>query len=159
MAISHVESSEDIDEVRELIGERPVKILAKVQNRLALQNLNCIITKSDGIVISRGVLGMNLTAASMVYVQDYIIQKCKLAGKPVFVSSQIMDSMIFNPMPSQAEVADVSLAVHQGVDGLILSGETAYGAFYKESVRTVRQICVEGEKHISHFKHYNYVEE
>ncbi len=159
MAVSHVESAEDVEIVRELIGDRPVKVLAKIQNKLALQNLKSIISEADGIVIGRGVLGINLTAANMVYVQDYIIQKCKLAGKPVILSSQVMDSMINNPMPSRAEVSDVTLAVTQGVDGIILSGETAYGEFYKEAVQTMSQTCIESEKNLNHFRHYNYIEE
>lgn len=145
--------------MRELIGERPVKILAKIQNKLALQNIKEIIQTSDGIVISRGVLGMNLTAASMVYVQDYIVQKCKIYGKPVFICSQIIDSMMNNPIPTRAEVADISLAVHQGVDGLILSGETGFGEFYKEAVSTLKDVCIESEKHINNRRHYNYMEE
>ena len=145
--------------MRELIGDRPVKVLAKVQNKLALQNLESLMTKADGIVIGRGVLGMNVTAASMVYVQDYIIQKCQFYGKPVFLSSQILDSMVSNPMPTRAEVSDVSLAIHQGVDGLILTGETAAGDFYGEALQKMSQICVESEKHRDRYRHYNRMEE
>ncbi len=159
MAVPHVESAEDVEIIRELIGSRPVKVLAKIQNRLALQNLRSIINKSDGIIIGRGVLNMNLTAANMVYVQDYIIQKCKLANKPVMISSQIMGSMVNNPMPTRSEVSDVSLAVMQGVDGLILSDETACGEFYSEALQTMGQICRESEKHINHFRNYNSIEE
>jgi pyruvate kinase len=159
VAFSHVESIEDIEEIRELIGKRPVKVLAKIQNKLALQNLQSIIESSDGIVIERGVLRMNLSAANMVYVQDFIIQKCKLYGKPVFISSQIMDSMVSNPLPTRSEEADVSLAIHQGVDGLILSGETAFGEFYMESLMMMSKMCVESEKHTDRFKHYFLIEE
>lgn len=102
---------------------------------------------------------MNLTAANMVYVQDYIIKKCKIYGKPVFVSSQIMDSMINNPMSTRAEDADVNLAIHQGVDGLILSGETGFGEYFKESLTLMSQLCIESEKYTDRFKQYNYIEE
>ena len=153
-----MESVDDINEVRELIGNNPVKILSKIQNHVALQNLNSIISSSDGIVISRGVLSMNLTASNMVYVQDYIIQKCKLAGKPVFISCQIMNSLINNPIPTHSEMADISLAVHQGVDGLELSGETAQGPFYKEAITTMCQVCLKTERYSNYQKYYNSIE-
>lgn len=159
MAVSSIESVEDLTEIRELIGSNPVKVLAKIQNRHALQNLSAIIAKSDGIIISRSTLKLNLTAPNLVYVQDYIIQKCKVAGKPVFLASQITDSMVDNPMASHSEMADISLAVHQGVDGLILSGETACGPFYKEAVQLASHVCIKGEAHINHMKTYNYIEE
>jgi len=134
-------------------------VLAKIQNRHALQNLSSIISEADGIIINRGTLKLNLTAPNLVYVQDYIIQKCKLAGKPVFLASQIASSMENNPMATHSEIADISLAVHQGVDGLVLSGETACGPFYKEAVELVSQVCVKIETHTNYLKNYKHIEE
>lgn len=159
MAVSNIDSAEDLKEVRELIGSNPVKVLAKIQNRHALQDISAIISKADGIIISRGTLKLNLTAPNLVYVQDYIIQKCKLASKPVYLASQITDSMVSNPMASHSEIADISLSVHQGVDGLVLSGETACGPFYREAVQLVSQVCVKRESHLNNLKNYNYIDE
>ena len=114
-----------------------------------------ILEHSDGIIIARGYLGLSLELEDVVYVQKYVIKKCNMYGKPVMLSTQIMESMMNRLMPTRAEVVDISNAVYDGIDALILSPETAIGKYYKEVTQTISHICFEAEKHINYTKRYS----
>jgi pyruvate kinase len=105
--------------------------LAKLQSQKALENFDSILEASDGIVIARGYLSLSLDLEDVVYVQKYIIKKCNTVGKPVLLSTQILESMVTQLIPSRSEVVDISNAVYDGIDALILSPETASGVFYE----------------------------
>ena len=91
----------------------------------------------------------------VVYVQKYIIKKCNTVGMPVLLSTQILESMVTQLIPSRSEVVDISNAVYDGIDALILSPETASGVFYEQATDTMSQICLEAEKHINYLKRYH----
>jgi len=114
MSVSYVETVEDIHEVKELlrVKGRHIKVLAKIQNKKALLNFDQILEASDGIVIARGYLGLDLNIEDVSFVQKYLIKKCNLAGKPVILSTQIMESMVSRLRPTRAEVSDLSNAVN-----------------------------------------------
>lgn len=97
---------------------------------------------------------MSLDLEDVVYVQKYIIKKCNSVGKPVLLSTQILESMVQRLLPSRSEVVDISNAVYDGIDSLILSPETAIGSFYDKATKTMSQICFEAEKHINYLKRY-----
>jgi pyruvate kinase len=96
-----------------------------------LENFDEILESCDGIIIARGYLGLSLNLEDVVYVQKYIIKKCNLLGKPVMLSTQIMENMASKLMPTRSEVVDISNAVYDGIDALILSPETAVGKFFE----------------------------
>ena len=98
-----------------------------------MENLDQILEISDGIIIARGYLGLVLDLEDLVYAQKYIIKKCNLVGKPALLSTQIMESMVTRMRPTRAEVSDISNAILNGIDSLILSPETALGEFYKRA--------------------------
>jgi pyruvate kinase len=100
---------------------------------------------SDGIIIARGYLGLDLKLEDVAYVQKYLIKQCNLAGKPVILSTQIMESMVTRLRPTRAEVSDISNAVYDGIDCCILSSETHTGPFYEEACMTMSKICYEAE--------------
>jgi pyruvate kinase len=113
ISVSYVQSKEDIMEVRELLSVkgRHIKIIAKIQNKKALANFDEIAEVSDGIIIARGYLGLDLKLEDVAYIQRYLITKCNFLGKPVILSTQIMESMVTRLRPTRAEVSDISNAV------------------------------------------------
>jgi len=100
-------------------------------------------------------LGLSLDLEDVVYVQKYIIKKCNTVGKPVLISTQILESMVTKLIPSRSEVVDISNAVYDGVDSLILSPETASGLFYEQATETMSHVCLEAERHINYLKRYH----
>jgi len=119
-----------------------------------LEHFEEILEASDGVIIARGYLGLTLPLEDVVYVQKYLIKKCNLAGKPVMISTQIMESMVKHVIPSRSEVSDISNAVFEGIDSLILSPETAIGHYYLQATEQMSHICFEAEKHIDYKKRY-----
>ena len=120
----------------------------------ALENFDEIVEAADGIIIARGYLGLSLDLEDIVYVQKYLIKKCNLLGKAVLLSTQIMESMVSRLKPTRSEVVDISNAVYDGIDSLILSPETANGKFYEQATETMAQIIFEAEKNINYKKRY-----
>lgn len=157
IAVSCVESKDDLTYVKKILGSKgqQIKVLAKLQSQRALENFDQILEASDGIIIARGYLGLSLDLEDVVYVQKYIIKKCNTHGKPVLISTQILESMVTKLIPSRSEVVDISNAVYDGVDSLILSPETASGVFYEQATDTMSQICLEAERHINYLKRYH----
>ena len=149
IAHSFVRSKEDIEEIKEVIDEYGgvgMKIIAKIENQEGIDNIEEIIAASDGIMIARGDLGIEIDLEKLPAIQNKIIHKCIMMKKPVIVCTQMLHSMINNPRPTRAEVADVASAILAGADAVMLSGETAYGKYPAESVRTMQRIIIEAEK-------------
>ena len=154
-----MESVEDIEQVRELIGRKPLKILAKLQNCVALHNLTEIIEKSDGIMLERWSLSLNFSPAYLVFVQDYIINKCKLIGRPVIIASPIIESMSKKPIPTPSEAVDITVAITQGIDAFVLSTVTAQCESYIDSLKALRNICFAAETNLDPYKDFYNLEE
>lgn len=148
IAASFVSDSEDVMKVREIVereGGR-CRIISKVESRLALKNLAEIIQASDGIMIARGDLGVEIRAEEVPIVQKRIIRACQQSGKLVIVATQMLESMTHNPRPSRAETSDVANAIFEGTDGVMLSGETTVGEYPLDAVRTMGTIAGYAER-------------
>ncbi|MDC0230439.1 pyruvate kinase [Aureispira] len=148
IALSFVRSANDIHNLRKLIqakGHR-AKIIAKIEKPEAIDNIDAIIDASDGIMVARGDLGIEMPMQRLPILQKMIINKCIHKAKPVIIATQMMDSMIKNPSPTRAEIIDVANAVIDGADAVMLSGETAVGAHPVKVVEAMNDIIEEAEK-------------
>lgn len=156
-ALSFVGSSEDIVDGRKIIKELNGNqlIIAKIERQKALDNLDEIIAVSDAIMIARGDLGEEIPLETIPFVQNDIIKKLNLAGKPVITATQMMYSMTENLTPTRAEVNDVADAVLEGSDAVMLSDETASGKNPVESVVMMKKIVIESEKHVDRINPLN----
>ncbi len=139
IALSFVQRPDDITEARTLAGDG-VNIIAKLEKPAAIDSLEGIVDLADGIMVARGDLGVELRPEEVPGVQKRVIRMCREAGKPVIVATQMLDSMVFAPSPSRAEVTDVATAVYDGADALMLSGETSVGAFPVDAVSMMDRI-------------------
>ncbi len=148
LAVSFVRNGEDIEEARRLFKEAGGKglIVAKVERAEAVKNIDSIIEASDVIMVARGDLGVEIGYAELIGVQKKIINKTRKAHKIVITATQMMESMIQNPIPTRAEVSDVSNAVIDGTDAVMLSGETAVGAYPAGAISAMAEVCVGAEK-------------
>lgn len=150
LAVSFVKTRQDIIEVRRLIREygSGMKILAKIETRQAVDNFAEIVDVVDGVMVARGDLGVEIATEDVPLVQKRIIEMCRVRGKAVIVATQMLDSMIRNPRPTRAEASDVSNAVLDGTDAVMLSGETASGNYPVQAVATMRKIVDRAEKEL-----------
>lgn len=129
VSVSCLRDEEDIQELRLALGNSQIKVLAKIENKKGLDNFEIILKMADGIIIDRGYLGAEIELDVVVIAQKKMISMANRAGKPIFISNQILESMTTNYRPTRSEAADVANAVMDGADGLVLSAETAIGEF------------------------------
>jgi pyruvate kinase len=150
VALSFVRSKNDIEYVRNLISDAgaSVQIIAKIEKQEAVRNIDQIISSADGVMIARGDLGVEVGVEVVPLIQKEIIDKCNRAGKPVITATQMLDSMVNNPSPTRAEVADVANAIFDGTDGVMLSEETAIGKYPVEAVSMLSKISFTVEKEL-----------
>ncbi|CAI0384635.1 unnamed protein product, partial [Linum tenue] len=151
IALSFVRKGSDLAAVRSLIGEKNAKnimLMSKVENQEGIVNIDEIIASSDALMVARGDLGMEIPVEKIFLAQKTMIRKANIQGKPVVTATQMLESMIKSPRPTRAEATDVANAVLDGTDCVMLSGETAAGAYPEAAVRTMARICVEAERSI-----------
>ncbi len=143
IAASFIRRPEDVEEIRDILKQyhSSIRIIAKIENQEGLDNIDDIIRISDGVMVARGDLGVQLSTEQIPLAQKRIIGKCMRQGKPVITATQMLDSMIHNPSPTRAELTDVANAIFDGTDAVMLSGETAGGAFPVRSVETMGRIA------------------
>ena len=148
LALSFVRKAKDITELRNRIEKkRPnLKIIAKIEKPEAIHNIDAIIEATDGLMVARGDLGVEVPFEQVPVLQKTIVRKCIEQAKPVIIATQVMESMIDNPMPTRAEITDVANAVLEGADAVMLSGETSVGNYPVEVVETISKTVLEIEK-------------
>ena len=150
IALSFVSHKEDVTKAREFLKSKNLsnlKIISKIESAQGIENFDDILKVSDGIMVARGDLGVEIDFAKIPYYQKEMIKKCKKAKKFVVTATQMMESMTTNPVPTRAEVSDVANAVFDGSSAIMLSGETANGKHPTLVVKTMRHIADEAEKH------------
>ena len=157
IAVSFVRKKEDIAMIQRILSENGgdgIKLIAKIESREGLDNLDEIIKVSDGVMVARGDLGVEIPMQEIPSVQKMMIEKCNRAGKPVITATQMLDSMIRNPRPTRAEVTDVANAIYDGTSAIMLSGETAAGKYPVDSVRTMVSVAQTTEDSIDYWERF-----
>ena len=144
LALSFVQRPEDVTEARELVAGRSA-ILAKIEKPAAVRSFDAILAVSDGIMVARGDLGVELPVQNVPPIQKRLVRSCRAVAKPVIVATQMLESMIESPMPTRAEVSDVAAAIYEGADAVMLSAESAAGKFPVEAVTTMNNVAIEVE--------------
>ncbi len=144
LALSFVQRPEDVEEARRLAAGRAA-ILSKIEKPAAVDRFDDILAVSDGIMVARGDLGVELPVQAVPPIQKRLVRKCRAAAKPVIVATQMLESMIESPMPTRAEVSDVATAIYEGTDAIMLSAESAAGQYPAEAVRTMDKVATEVE--------------
>lgn len=162
IAASFVTCDEDILEIRKILAENggeDIKIIAKIENQDGVDHIDDILRVSDGIMVARGDMGVEIQFEEIPRIQKMLIEKGYNAGKQVITATQMLDSMIKNPRPTRAETTDVANAIYDGTSAIMLSGETAAGAYPVEAVRTMAKIAETTEKNINYAKRFHNREE
>ena len=160
IALSFVRKAFDIQSMRAIIDSHksPARIVAKIEKPEALSNIDEIIAETDGVMVARGDLGVEIWMEEVPMVQKMLVEKCNKAGKPVIVATQMMESMIENPRPTRAETNDVANAVMDGADALMLSAETASGKYPLEVIRSMVRTVASVEKNPKIYYHFRPVD-
>lgn len=152
VALSFVRDADSIREIKKFMAGKSVPVIAKLEKPEALHNLDEILEETDGVMVARGDLGVEISAERVPVVQKEIIEKSLLAGKPVITATQMLDSMMVNPIPTRAETSDVANAIFDGSDAVMLSGETAFGKYPLKSVEMMSSIIETAENKSSYFR-------
>lgn len=158
VAASFVSTREDIQSMRDFLdanGGADINLIAKIENRAGVDNIEEICTVADGIMVARGDLGVEIPFVEVPAVQKYLIKKCRLLGKRVITATEMLESMCNNPRPTRAEISDVANAVYDGTSVVMLSGESAAGKFPVEAVKSMAEICEYTEKNIDYTKRFH----
>ena len=155
VALSFVSKAQDVIDVKEFLkahNATHIDVIAKIENRSGVNNLLDIMEVSDGIMIARGDLGVEIPYVELPDVQKHIITQCRIHGKRVITATEMLESMIHNPRPTRAEISDVANAVYDGTSAVMLSGETAAGNFPVQSVNAMAKIVENAEQHIEYIQ-------
>ena len=155
VAMSFVRNGSDISDLKEAMQARGanIPIIAKVERRKALKNIDSILDQAEAIMVARGDLGNNISLEKVPFAQHRLIKACRRRRKPVIVATQMLYSMRENSEPTRAEVSDVAYAVMDGADAIMLSGETAIGKYPVETVKIMEAVAREAENHAHHTVH------
>lgn len=147
IAHSFVRNAHDIQIIKDILDkeESSIRIIAKIENQQGVDNIEEILEVGDGVMIARGDLGIEIPQENIPGIQRKLIKKCRIAKKPVIVATQMLHTMISNPRPTRAEVTDIANAIYSNTDALMLSGETAYGKYPVEAVKTMATIANQAE--------------
>ena len=144
LALSFVQRAEDIVDARNLIAGR-ASVMSKIEKPSAVKSFDDILKASDGVMVARGDLGVELPVQNVPPIQKRLVRKCRAAAKPVIVATQMLESMTDSPMPTRAEVSDVATAIYEGSDAIMLSAESAAGQFPIQAVETMNNVAIEVE--------------
>jgi pyruvate kinase len=161
IAASFVSCKQDVIDIRKFLDENGgeyIDIIAKIENRSGVDNIADILEVSDGIMVARGDLGVEIPYEELPSIQKRLINTCRIQGKRVITATEMLESMITNPRPTRAEISDVANAVYDGTSALMLSGETAAGKFPVQAVETMSKIAEQTEKDINYYKRFHNTE-
>ena len=161
VAASFVSTKQDISDIKDFLdanGGEDIGIVAKIENRSGVDNIREICEICEGVMIARGDLGVEIPFKELPAIQKKLVTICRMLGKRIITATEMLESMIYNPRPTRAEISDVANAVYDGTSAVMLSGETAAGKYPVETVKIMSDICEETENNIHYSKRFNNTE-